>query len=48
MEKYICEICDYRYDPSMGDFPKTAFSDLPKDWICPECGVDKDEFSLEQ
>jgi rubredoxin len=47
--KYVCSVCDYVYDPEVGDpdngiEPGTAFADLPDDWVCPECGVDKDEF----
>ena len=49
MKKYICEICDYIYDPEKGDpdhdIPAgTAFEDLPDDWTCPDCGVGKDNF----
>ena len=49
MEKYICTICEYVYDPEQGDpdtpiEPGTAFEDLPDDWVCPLCGVGKDEF----
>jgi rubredoxin len=49
MTKYVCTICNYVYDPAVGDpdagiEPGTAFADLPDDWVCPECGVDKDEF----
>jgi rubredoxin len=47
--KYVCSVCDYVYDPEVGDpdgdiEPGTAFEDLPDDWVCPDCGVDKDEF----
>jgi rubredoxin len=47
--KYVCSVCDYVYDPEAGDpdngvEPGTAFEDLPDDWVCPDCGVDKDEF----
>jgi len=49
MEKYRCTVCGYIYDPDKGDAtqgikPGTAFSDLPEDWVCPECGVDKSMF----
>ena len=49
MKKYICEVCDYIYDPEKGDpdhdIPAgTAFEDLPEDWTCPDCGVGKDNF----
>jgi rubredoxin len=47
--KYVCTICDYVYDPEVGDpdngvEPGTAWEDLPDDWVCPDCGVEKDEF----
>jgi rubredoxin len=49
MEKYRCMICDYIYDPAAGDpangvAPGTSFDALPEDWVCPVCGVDKDNF----
>ena len=49
MEKYICTVCDYVYDPELGDpengiEPGTSFEDLPEDWVCPLCGVGKEEF----
>jgi len=49
MKKYVCEPCGYVYDPEVGDpdsgiEPGTAFEDLPEDWVCPWCGVGKDEF----
>jgi len=51
--KYRCETCDYVYDPKVGDpegdiAPGTDFKDLPDDWTCPLCGVDKDEFVKEE
>lgn len=50
MKKYMCDICGWVYDPEKGDpdsgiKPGTAFEDLPSDWVCPECGVDKRRFS---
>ena len=44
MKKYRCTVCDYIYDPAVGDpdsgiAPGTAFEDLPDDW-----GVGKDMF----
>jgi len=49
MEKWICQVCDYVYDPEEGDAtqgipPGTPFEDLPDDWECPDCGVGKEEF----
>lgn len=47
---YVCNVCGYNYDPSEGDPnadipPGTEFKDLPEDWTCPVCGVDKSNFS---
>lgn len=52
MKKYVCLVCNYVYDPEAGDpengiLPGTAFEDLPDDWVCPVCGVSKDEFEEE-
>nr|WP_281763263.1 MULTISPECIES: rubredoxin [Pseudodesulfovibrio] len=49
MQKYVCEICGYVYDPEQGDpdsdIPAgTSFDDLPEDWLCPICGAPKDNF----
>lgn len=49
MQKWVCKVCGYVYDPAVGDSdggvaPGTAFEDVPDDWICPVCGVGKDEF----
>lgn len=49
MEKYICTVCDWVYDPAVGDpehgiEPGTSFNDLPDDWVCPLCGVGKEVF----
>jgi len=47
--KYECTICNYIYDPMMGDpendvEPGTTFEQVPSDWVCPECGAGKDMF----
>ena len=52
MKKYICQVCGYVYDPADGDedngiAPGTSFEDLPEDWVCPLCGVGKDQFEVE-
>ncbi len=49
MKKYVCIVCDYVYDPAQGDpdggiMPGTAFEDIPSDWLCPVCGVGKEDF----
>jgi len=53
MERYVCTICDYVYDPAVGDpgngiAPGTRFEDLPDDWVCPLCGAPKSEFVKEK
>ena len=53
MDRYKCTVCGYIYDPAVGDStqgisPGTAFENLPDNWICPECGVDKDMFEKVQ
>ena len=53
MEKYICNVCGYVYDPEKGDpengiKPGTSFEDLPDDWVCPVCGAGKEEFEKEE
>jgi rubredoxin len=53
MKKYVCDMCGYIYDPAEGDPdndipPGTAFEALPEDWVCPVCGAEKDEFSVEE
>lgn len=49
MNKWRCIPCDYIYDPEIGDAegdidPGIEFEDLPEDWMCPVCGVGKEEF----
>lgn len=49
MSKWQCTVCGYIYDSRMGDPdsdvpPRTAFDDLPANWICPVCGASKEEF----
>jgi len=52
MDKYVCTICGYVYDPKEGDpdggiDPGTKFEAIPGDWVCPICGAAKDEFKKE-
>ncbi len=42
MDKYVCTICGYIYDPAEND--NVAFEDLPADYTCPLCNVGKDMF----
>jgi rubredoxin len=52
MERWVCTICGYVYDPEIGDPDNdieagTEFEDLPEEWVCPDCGVGKDLFEQE-
>ena len=49
MNKWECTSCGYVYDPAKGDpdsgiAPGTPFEELPEDWVCPDCGAEKDMF----
>ena len=51
MEKYVCNLCGYIYDPAEGDpengiAPGTPFEDIPDTWTCPACGVGKEHFEV--
>ncbi len=48
--KYVCDVCGWVYDPAKGDpeagvAPGTEFADLADDYVCPECGAGKGDFS---
>lgn len=50
MGKWICNVCGWVYDPAVGDpdggiEAGTSFEDIPEDWVCPACGVGKDDFT---
>jgi rubredoxin len=50
MKNYVCDVCGYEYNPAQGDpdngiAPGTSFEELPDNWACPLCGVDKTNFS---
>ena len=40
--KWVCTVCGYVYDE------ETTFEDLPEDWVCPLCGVDKSFFEQKE
>ncbi|MCI8349946.1 MAG: rubredoxin [Oscillospiraceae bacterium] len=49
MKTYVCTICGYIYDEAKGDeeqglAPGTKWEDVPEDFVCPLCGVGKDQF----
>jgi len=51
MKKWQCVICGIIYDeangwPDEGIKAGTTWEDVPEDWLCPDCGVGKDEFEM--
>ena len=51
MKKWQCVVCGLIYDEAEGwpddDIaPGTAWEDVPEDWICPDCGVGKEDFEM--
>lgn len=49
MKKYLCLVCGYVYDEALGEAsagiaPGTKWADVPEDFLCPECGVGKEQF----
>lgn len=53
MDRYVCTVCGYVYDPAVGDPDNgipggTKFEDLPDDWVCPVCGAPKQDFEKEK
>ncbi len=52
MQKYRCLVCNYIYDPALGDPDNgvpagTLFEKIPDSWVCPVCGADKSQFVKE-
>lgn len=50
--KYVCTVCGYVYDEAIGDADSglaagTKWADIPETWVCPVCGVGKDQFTQE-
>ena len=50
--KYVCTVCGYVYyeavgDPDSGIAAGTKWADIPDTWVCPVCGVGKDQFTQE-
>ena len=46
---YICDVCFWEYDeaagaPDQGIAPGTPWENVPEDFVCPLCGVGKDQF----
>ena len=53
MTKYVCTVCGYIYDPEKGEPDSgvaagTSWEDVPEDFVCPLCGVDKSLFEQQE
>lgn len=51
VKKWQCIVCGLIYDeaegwPDDGIEPGTVWEDVPEDWMCPECGVGKEDFEM--
>ncbi len=38
-KKWECIVCGWVYD-------EEKWEDVPEDWVCPECGVGKEDFDM--
>ncbi|GLZ88694.1 rubredoxin [Pseudomonas sp. BN414] len=53
MKTWICVVCGLIYDeakgwPDEGIPAGTPWNDVPDDWICPDCGVGKNDFDMQE
>ena len=51
MKQWQCIVCGFIYDEEVrpaGRRHRTghAWEDIPDDWMCPDCGVGKDDFEM--
>ena len=51
LKKWECIVCGLIYDeeegwPDDGIEPGTKWEDVPEDWVCPDCGVGKEDFEM--
>jgi rubredoxin len=49
----VCATCGFVYEeaeglPSEGIAPGTRWADIPDDWACPDCGMSKSQFEMEE
>jgi rubredoxin len=50
-KRLMCLGCGFSYDealglPEHGIPPGTRWTDIPEDWVCPDCGTPKREFEM--
>ena len=53
MRTWICVICGLIYDeaqgwPDDGIAAGTSWAEVPDDWLCPDCGVSKADFDMQE
>ena len=53
MKAWMCVNCGFVYEeavghPASGVPPGTAWADVPEDWLCPDCGVSKTDFVMQE
>ncbi len=53
MKIWQCITCGFIYSekdgmPDEGVVPGTAWKDVSGDWLCPDCGMGKDDFEMEE
>lgn len=51
MKKWQCIVCGWIYDEAEGCeydgiAPGTPWENVPEDFVCPECGVGKEDFEM--
>ena len=51
VKKWQCIVCGWIYDEAEGCeeegiAPGTRWEDVPEDFVCPECGVGKEDFEM--
>lgn len=53
MKVFRCVVCGFVYEEALG-MPEegiaagTRWQDIPEDWECPDCGVSKGDFEMEE
>ena len=53
MTVWQCITCGFIYSekdgiPEEGIAPGTRWQDVSEDWLCPDCGMGKDDFHMEE
>jgi rubredoxin len=51
MKRWECTMCGFIYDeaegwPNDGIARGTRWVDIPEDWVCPDCGLGKQDFEM--